>query len=127
MGRVGIRIWSGRPKTPAAAMPVTNPGHDGFSLLAFSGDDKQHIPSSSWTTKQCSPAKIAACNKSLKMAIVTLTPSMEKSRGKRSEPAMERMQLRRLCVTVAARRVYCRQCGNINVWPARQRGICRIQ
>jgi hypothetical protein len=57
-----------------------------------------------------SPAKIAACNKSLRMAIVSPTPSTEKSRGKRSEPAMERM---RLCVMVAARRVYCRQCGNI--------------
>jgi hypothetical protein len=38
-------------KTPAAAIPVTNPNHDEFSLLAFSGDDKQYIPSSSWTTK----------------------------------------------------------------------------
>jgi hypothetical protein len=61
-----------------------------------------------------SAAKIAACNKSLRIAIVSPTPSTKKSRGKRSEPAMERMQLRRLCVIVAARRrVYCRQCGNI--------------
>jgi hypothetical protein len=55
-----------------------------------------------------SAAKIAACNKSLRIATVSPTPSTEKS-GKRSEPAMERMQLRRLCVMVAARRVYCKE------------------
>ncbi|KAJ7887621.1 hypothetical protein B0H14DRAFT_2695591 [Mycena olivaceomarginata] len=133
MGRAGIKIWRGRTIgliTPAAAMPVTNSGHDGFSLLASPAmtSNTYRAPAgrqnSGMSWNHFHPAKIAACNKSLRMAIVSPTPSTEKSGGKRSEPAMERMQLRRFCAKVAARRIYCRQCGNIKCLAC---CICRIQ